>query len=76
MKIKWLQQVELEVVTEFDENADKITGSYCQRVEIDEVDEIDLDDAWVEGNDFVDMQFGDGSMAYSVSKEYFEVLEW
>ena len=74
MKIKWLQDVNMEVVTGYDERLDEaITELECfKNGEIHDVDILDR----TEPNKFtkvmVDMQFGDGSVAYGVEEDLFK----
>jgi len=75
MKIKWLQDCQLEVVTNFDEQTEETaTKDIFPKVgEIDDVDPLAYHkDENVETAGF---QFGDGSCVYGVPCELFEVIE-
>ena len=70
MKIRWLDNCEISVVNNFDESTDQDENDFIavKKGEIDEVDIID------DKGKTVDMQFGNGSVAYNVSKDCFEII--
>jgi hypothetical protein len=71
MKIQWLDNVDLTVVYSFDEKHD-IADEGFETVEKDEINNVDiLED---KGN-AVDMQFGNGSVAFNVKKKWFETVD-
>ena len=71
MKIKWLDEIELSVVYNYDEK-NEIADEGIEIVQKGEVNEVDiLDD---EGGK-VDIQFGNGSATFGVSKKYFEIID-
>ena len=71
MKIRWLDEIDLTVVTDFDEK-NEIADEGFEIVEKGEVNEVDILD---DSGEAVDMQFGNGSVAFGVSKECFTVIE-
>lgn len=70
MEIKWKQVVTLSVTSDYDEGTDTATensetflkGSCC---------DVDITE---ERGEFVDMQFGNGSMAFNVFKGLYEEI--
>lgn len=71
MNIRWLDEIELSVVYSFDEQ-NEIADEGTEVIEKDEIDEVDvLEDK----GKAVDMQFGNGCVAFGVSKEYFTVVD-
>ena len=65
MRIQWTTDVELQIM----ENEDV---SYNEVVKTGEIDEIDI----VGGNEqSVDIQFGNGDVAYSVNRSYFVTID-
>ena len=71
MKIKWLENVELNIVNTIDENEviDDDNVSIDAGI-IDEISLINVDNK----NNTVDMQFDDGSCCFGVNKEWFEKI--
>jgi len=67
MKAKWLQDVDLNVVESYDEKTDTTVES-SEAFKKDEVVEFDIFD---DRGDSVNIQFGDGSVAYGVFKKFF-----
>ncbi len=71
MKIKWLKDVTITCVESYDEKngmVDETDESFVK----DEVTEFDIfDDRGIT----VNIQFGDGSVAYGVPKSIYEVIE-
>jgi len=63
MKIRFLNDVELEIVTAFDDPNDIV---YVEDEIIKEGTEYDVDVDYNEDTSTVDIQFGDGSMCYGV----------
>jgi len=71
MKIRWLDNVDLSVVYHYEEETD-IPDEGFEIVQKDEINEVDiLED---KGNT-VDMQFGNGSVAFNVKKKWFESID-
>jgi len=69
MKIRWLQDVELSVVTEFDE----LTETPCEEPETfkkNTSSDVDILNTYPKT---VDMQFGDGSVAFNVPNSAFTI---
>ena len=70
MNIRWNQVVTLSVISDYDEETDTaeegsetfLKGSCC---------DIDITE---ERGEFVDMQFGDGSMAFNVFKGLYQIM--
>ena len=71
MRIKWLHNIELSVVYSFDER-NEIANEGTEIVEKDEVNEVDLLE---DKGKTVDIQFGNGWMAFNVSKKWFAVVD-
>lgn len=74
MKIKFTQDVELEVIEGFDEETEQITDSCFEKFRKGEEIELDI----IDDNDdrsICTFQFFDGSCAYCVQKAWFDVLE-
>jgi len=73
--ITFKSDTELEVVTNFDEATDTITGMETETFKAGEkVDAEIIDDRDEKGELFVDLQFGDGSVAYGVQRACFDVI--
>lgn len=72
MKIKWLETVNLTIVMDHDEESDTILDDTIT-INSGEIDEIDIVGNSKEGE--VDIQFGDGSVAFGVSKKWYEIVE-
>ena len=73
--IKFKSDTQLEVVTDFDENTDTITGIETETFKAGEkVDGEIISDREEKGDVFVDIQFGDGSVAFGVQRDCFEVV--
>ncbi len=76
--IAFKKDTELIVVTEFDETTDNITGEEKDTFKAGEpVDaEILATEILPDGkvSEFVDLQFGDGSVAFGVQRASFDVL--
>lgn len=71
MRIKWLEPIELEVVENYDEQFDFVEST----IEIfNEEDEIEID-IFGEEDESGDIQFEDGSLAFGVSKSWFQIKE-
>jgi len=73
MKIKFKTDIELEVVESYDEANDHAETSN-ETFKAGEVHEVDLLDSAGDMSVVVDIQFGDGSVAFSVPTDFFEVL--
>ena len=75
MNIRFLQDVELQVVEQFDEEADTIneesTDCYSKG---DFIPDVSIIGENKEINS-VDIQFPDGSCCFGVNKDWFDVLE-
>ena len=72
MKIKWNDTFEIEIVDQYDEELDNITSSHNEILKKGEVEEIDITK---DNGDYVDMQFENGSMAFSIQKSTF-IIVW
>jgi hypothetical protein len=69
MKIRWIENTDLCVIYNYDEEAE-VADEGFEIVEKDEVDEVDvLEDK----GSTVDMQFGNGWVAFGVQKKWFEI---
>ena len=71
MKIKFKENTYIELVTSFDEDNDTIETKE-EIFDTKEIHEVDLINSC--GND-IDIQFGDGSCCYSLSKDLIEIIE-
>ena len=74
MKIQFLKDTTLTIVTDFDEATDNITGEDVVHFAKGEVREVDV----IEGADtpkYVDIQFVNGSLALGVQRSCFKELE-
>jgi len=71
MKIKWNDTFEIEIVDQYDEELDNITSSHNEILKKGEVEEIDITK---DNGDYVDMQFENGSMAFSIQKSTFIIV--
>ena len=71
MKIKFNQDVELQVIEGFDDEADEVTDACMEMFRKDEVHDVDIVD---EEDEICTLQFGDGSCSYCVQKAWFEIL--
>jgi hypothetical protein len=80
MKLKFIVDCELNIVTQLNEEQEPIETVEVFRIgEIIECDLIDHPERMVEGEFIPDtnlwnVQFGDGSMAFGVSREWFEII--
>lgn len=72
MEIRWLDDVEIELVDSFDEQQDAINETSMVRFAKGDINDVDIID---ERKDNVDMQFSDGSMGYSISKKWYEKVK-
>ncbi len=72
MLIQWLKDITLNVVlaVDKDENVEQCDIE-IKALTFDEIDIVDDRDIDTE----VDMQFGDGSMAFGVSKDFYKEIE-
>lgn len=72
MKIRWLKDTYLEIVTNYDEEKDDVitADDTFLKGEIHDVDDLE---SGVKG--YTSMQFGDGSCAYGVPNHTFEIIE-
>lgn len=71
MKIKFTKIHEQEIVTGYDEATD-LAETENEVFPKDEVHEVEL---LSEGPEHIDVQFGDGSVAYALPKNVIEVIE-
>jgi len=69
--ITFKTDTELTLVTEFDKNFDNISGEETVLFEADELVDGDIIE---EEGDYVTLQFGDGSVAFSVQRDCFNVM--
>jgi hypothetical protein len=72
MKVKVITQIQIEVIESYDEENDFV-DSTLEVFSIGEILEFDIFD---NSSGVWDIQFGNGSVAYSVNPEWFEVLEY
>lgn len=70
--IKFKTDCILNVVENFDEDADVITEEFQETFKINE--EIDVDIISDNGNS-IDIQFGDGSVALGIDKSFIEIID-
>lgn len=70
--IRFVEDIELCVVTEFDESRDRITSSHNQIFRAGEEVEVDVTSS---GPFLVDIQFGDGSIVLGLNRQTFLILE-
>lgn len=71
MKIEWTNDTEIEIVTDYNESNDHLESEnvrfYCgQTSEIDVLDDY---------GEYVDVQFPNGSVCYSLSKKLFRIIK-
>ena len=71
MKIKWLDEIELSVVYNYDEENEVLDEGF-EVVEKDEVNDVDIIE---DKGKTVDMQFGNGAVAFNVGKDWYEVIK-
>lgn len=71
--IKFKQDTTLQVVEGYDEATDNITEDVEETFKSGE--KVDADIFNDDGTDYVDIQFGDGSVALGVQRDYFEVVK-
>ncbi len=70
MKIRWSIDIELNVIDYIDEDTNAPVES-TDTIKTGEIDEVEIVE---DAGDCVDMQFGEGSMALSVMKKWYEVV--
>ena len=70
MKIRFKETVELEVVTNFEEDGETL-DTETEVVHTGDEHEVDVIE---DKGDAIDIQFGDGSVAYNVMKEWFTII--
>lgn len=74
--ITFKANTELNLVTSFDEKTDTITGEAIETFKAGEkVDADIIDDREEKGEMFVDLQFGDGSVAFGVQRDCFDIID-
>jgi len=74
MFIKWIEDVELEIVESCEDEEPK---SYKEMIEVERIHEIDIFGVGInnEKEHIVDMQFGDGSVACGVQRKWYEEID-
>ena len=72
MKIKWLENVELNIVNTIDDN--EIIDDDNISIDAGIIDEVDIFGG-EETKKTVDIQFDDGSCCFGVNKKWFEIIE-
>jgi len=72
--IKFKQDTTLQVIEGYDEENDNITEEVEETFKEGELVDADIvsDD---DDSDYVDIQFGDGSVAFRIQRDCFEVVE-
>jgi hypothetical protein len=72
--IKFKQDTTLQVIEGYDEENDNITEEVEETFKDGELVDADIvsDD---DDSDYVDIQFGDGSVAFRIQRDCFEVVE-
>ena len=77
MKIKWLQDCQLEVVVSFDEKTEttETQDIFPKAGEIDDVDPLAYNNNPDDGVETAGFQYPDGSCVYGVPCELFEIVE-
>ena len=76
--IKFKQDTTLQVVEGYDEENDNITEEVeetFKKGELVSADIVSDDDNSDDDSDYVDIQFGDGSVAFRIQRDCFEVVE-
>lgn len=80
MKAKFTKQCEIEIVDHYDEDIDDVISSIEMFNEGEEIEfdvfghpERVIDGNIVEDTSLLNIQFGDGSVAFGVSKEWMEI---
>ena len=74
MKIRWKEDIELNIIENYEELADA-ADSYNETIKAGTIDEIDIFGKYkLNGEEYVDIQFEDGSVALSVQKSMFEEI--
>ena len=72
MKIKWIEDIEIEIVKDYEELSDSV-NSYNETIKAGTSDEIDIfGNNTLNDIEYVDIQFEDGSVALSVQKSMFD----
>ncbi len=78
MKIRWNQTEEFEVIDQYDEELDNIAESHDEvfkKGDIDEVDIINHNGDAADLPEYVDIQFGNGSIITSLHRMAFTVID-
>jgi len=70
--IRFRENINLTVITEYDEEKDNIVED--SEVLFKAGERVDGDIYFDDGSDWVDLQFGDGSVANSVERNSFEII--
>ena len=73
LKVRWLQDVELEVVNSYDEETDT-TDTEDQIFRKDEITEFDVFDVR-EDTQTINVQFGNGSVVYGLPVKLFTIVQ-
>ncbi len=71
--IRFNQDTELTLITDYDEENDNITGEETEVFKAGEPVDAEII-AWINGGEYVDLQFGDGSVALTVQRDCFTHL--
>ena len=75
MKIKWIEDIEIEIVKDYEELSDSV-NSYNETIKAGTSDEIDIfGNNTLNDIEYVDIQFEDGSVALSVPKSAFDTIQ-
>lgn len=78
MRIRWNETEEFEVIDQYDEELDNIVECHNEIFKKGDVDEVDIIDHNKDANDtpdYVNIQFGNGSIITSLHRSAFTVLE-
>jgi exosome complex RNA-binding protein Csl4 len=70
--IKFFVDTTLNIVEDFDDLNDMITSEVQETFKAGELVQADIVS---QNGDYVDLQFGDGSMAFNVFRHSFEIIE-
>ena len=70
-KIEILEDIELEIIETYNEETDE-ADSYSETFMKGNTEEVDIINS---NEDFVDFQFGDGSVSLGVPKNVFRIIE-
>ena len=73
--IKFNQDTELTVVSGFDEELDNITDETVETFKAGELINAEIMDGSDTNSEYVDLEFGDGSIALTVQRSSFEIVK-